>query len=156
MMDDAVAVEAVAAGVGDKALHGPGLLLSGPTEQVARGEPGPAPPRDGDGKAAIGGVEQVAQGVGPHRITDLAVIGPVLPGEQPPRPNERITRLLIVHAQPPDELAQSLARAGLRPHPYQGSAPGLVPRGQQLRPAPGCTAGDRYEPLGPMDCGPNV
>jgi hypothetical protein len=41
MVDDAVAMKAVAARVGDKALHGPGLLLGGPGEQVAGGEPGP-------------------------------------------------------------------------------------------------------------------
>ena len=36
----------------------------------------------------------------------------------------------------------------LGPHPYQGSAPGLVSAGSHLRPAPGCTVGDRCEPLG--------
>lgn len=41
MVDDAVAMKAVAARVGDKALHGLGLLLIGPTEQVAGGEPSP-------------------------------------------------------------------------------------------------------------------
>jgi hypothetical protein len=61
MMDDTVAKEAVAARVGDKALHGPGLLLGGAAEQVAGGEPRPAPPRDGDREAAVGGVEQVAE-----------------------------------------------------------------------------------------------
>ena len=50
MMDDAVAVEGVAARVGDKAFQGPGLLLGGPAEQVAGGESGPALARDGDGK----------------------------------------------------------------------------------------------------------
>jgi hypothetical protein len=34
MMDDAVAMETVGAGVGDNALQGPGLLLGGPAEQV--------------------------------------------------------------------------------------------------------------------------
>jgi hypothetical protein len=63
-VDDAVAVEAVAARVGHKVLHGPGLLHDCPAEQVAGGEPGPAPPRDGDGEAAVGGVEQRAEGVG--------------------------------------------------------------------------------------------
>jgi hypothetical protein len=37
---------------------------------------------------------------------------------------------------------------GRRPHPYRGSARGLVSPGSQLRPAQQCTAGDRCEPLG--------
>jgi hypothetical protein len=41
MVDNAVAMKAVTARVGHKALHSPGLLLGGPTEQVASGEPGP-------------------------------------------------------------------------------------------------------------------
>jgi hypothetical protein len=41
MVDDAVAMEAVAARIGDKALHGPGLLLGRPAEQVPGREPGP-------------------------------------------------------------------------------------------------------------------
>jgi hypothetical protein len=35
-----------------------------------------------------------------------------------------------------------------RPHPYQGSALGLVCPGWHLRLGEGCTAEDRYEPLG--------
>lgn len=50
MVDDTVAMEAVVARVGDKALHGPGLLLGDPAEQVAGGEPAAALLRDRDGK----------------------------------------------------------------------------------------------------------
>ena len=42
VMHDAVAMEAVAARVGDNALHGSGLLLGGPAEEVASGEPSAA------------------------------------------------------------------------------------------------------------------
>src|SRR5829696_2045173 len=108
MVDDAVAVKAVAARVGHIALHGPGLLLGGPAEQVAGGEPGPTPARDRDGKAAVGGVEQVAQGVGPHRIGDLAVSGSVLPGEQPPGPNERLATVHVAHGGLPNVIPYHL------------------------------------------------
>jgi hypothetical protein len=43
--------------------------------------------------AAIGGLDQVAEDVGAHRIGDLAVGGPVLPGDQPPGSNQRVVRV---------------------------------------------------------------
>jgi hypothetical protein len=64
-MHDAVAMEAVAARVGDKALHGPGSFLGGPAEEVGSGEPSAACSRDHDGKAIVSGVEQGAECVGP-------------------------------------------------------------------------------------------
>src|SRR5918995_5160683 len=109
MMDDPVAMEAVAARVGYKAPHGPGLLLAGPAEQVASGEALPAPPRDGDREAAVGGVKQRAEGVDPHGVGDLAVSGPVLPGDQPPASNQRAARVHRVHGGLPGESAQILA-----------------------------------------------
>src|SRR5215211_6071097 len=102
-------MEAVAARVGHIALHDPGFLLGGPAEQVAGGEPGPTPPRDRHREAAVGGVEQGAQGVGPHRIGDLAVSGLVLPGEQLPGPNQRLVTVHVAHGGLPDVIPYCLA-----------------------------------------------
>jgi hypothetical protein len=60
-MHDPVAMEAIAARVGHKALHGPGLLLGLPAEQVASREQSAASSRDHYGEAAVGGVEQEAR-----------------------------------------------------------------------------------------------
>ena len=79
--------EAVATRVGHKAPHGPGLLLGGPAEQVPGGEPSPASCEIG---STVRGVEQGAEGVGAHGVGDLAVSGSVLPGKQPPGPNEHL------------------------------------------------------------------
>jgi hypothetical protein len=61
-------------------------------------------------------------------------------------------------APAPDPITAS--RDPQRPHPYQGSAPGLVSAGSHRRPAQRCTAGDRCEPLGSdgvwTKCGPDA
>jgi hypothetical protein len=101
MVDDAVAMEAVAARVADEALHSPGLLLGGPAEQVVGGETSPAPPRDGDREAAVAGVDHVPDRVGPHGVADLAVRGLVLPGDQPPGSDQCVAGLHLVHGDLP-------------------------------------------------------
>src|SRR5215207_10456848 len=108
MVNDAVAVEAVAARVGDKALYGLGLLLGGPAELVAGGEPDPTCPRDCHREAGVGGIGHLAVGVGPQRVGDLAVSGLVLPGNQPPGANQRVVCLHLVHGGLPVESAQML------------------------------------------------
>src|SRR5918995_38360 len=47
------------------------------------------------GESPVSGVDEVAEGVGPQRVADLTVGGPVLPRDESPRPDERV---LIIHA----------------------------------------------------------
>jgi hypothetical protein len=117
VMHDAVAMEAVAARVGHKALHRPGLFLGGPAEEVASGEPNAARPRDQHGKAAVGGVEQGAECVGAHRVGDPAVIGLVLPRAQLPGPDQRLVPVHIAHGDLPDGILKA-SRRELRHHPH--------------------------------------
>lgn len=72
MMHDPVAMEAVAACIGHKALYGPSLLRYRPAEQIVGSEPGTASTRDHDREATVGGVDEVPNGVGHHRARRVA------------------------------------------------------------------------------------
>jgi hypothetical protein len=144
-----------------------------PSLRVPAGRPGPArarPPGDprldrrcpgSPGRLGVPGAP--GSGGQRHRGPGLLVVGTTLAADRSPEASRSTGvghhRLLGLA---PGQVVQRSSRRPLRkrfrwwacqdlnlgPHPYQGSAPGLVAPGFHLPPAPRRTAGDRYEPLG--------